>query len=231
METSFAPQKPSFGVEAGAVSFIINANFGPEIVDECIKSASIGRTEVRRGYDAERDAALLKFVELVLEQSKALPLDKSTQQVDLVGARKLGAKFGGECGFVARVCHQRGVGEWSGGSRQTGVSKLRCADRLVEARNLVGFDLVQRLANSVTVGEDPEDPTNEFYTELSAAGATHSMFDDWRKMARDRQRLLGFVDSAILGLQIVLLIELLLELVRQQRLVYPPVHEPDVSGL
>ena len=49
-------------------------------------------------------------------------------------------------------------------------------------------------------------------------------------MARDRQRLLGLVNGPVPGLQIVLLLELLIKLVRQQRLVYPPMHEPDVSG-
>jgi len=56
------------------------------------------------------------------------------------------------------------------------------------------------------------------------------MFDDRPEMARDRQRLLGLVDSAVLGLQVVPLLELLIELIRQQRLVYPPMHEADVSG-
>ena len=95
---------------------------------------------------------------------------------------------------------------------------------------LPGFDLVERLADSVSVGQDLEDPPNEFYAVLSGAGATHGAFDDRRKMARDRQRLLGLVNSAVLGLQVVPLLELLIELIRQQRLVYPPVHEPDVSG-
>jgi len=49
-------------------------------------------------------------------------------------------------------------------------------------------------------------------------------------MARDSQRLLGVVNSPELGLQIVLLLELLIEPIRQQRLVYPPTHEADVSG-
>ena len=89
---------------------------------------------------------------------------------------------------------------------------------------------MQRLADSVSVGQDLEDPPNEFYAVLSGAGATHGAFDDRRKMARDCQRLLGLVNSAVLGLQIVPLLELLIELIRQQRLVYPPVHEPDVSG-
>ena len=31
METSVAPQQPRFSVEAGAVDFVIDADFGPEI--------------------------------------------------------------------------------------------------------------------------------------------------------------------------------------------------------
>jgi hypothetical protein len=101
---------------------------------------------------------------------------------------------------------------------------------LVEPSDLAWFELVQLLADSASVRQDFEDPSNEFYTELSVAGATHGAFDDWRKMARDRQRLLGLVNGPVPGLQIVLLLELLIELIRQQRLVYPPMHEPDVSG-
>jgi len=89
---------------------------------------------------------------------------------------------------------------------------------------------MQRLADSLSVGQDLKDPPNEFCAVLSGAGATHGAFDDRRKMARDYQRLLGLVNSPELGLQAVLLLKLPIELVRQQRLVYPPVHEPDVSG-
>ena len=35
--------------------------------------------------------------------------------------------------------------------------------------DLAGFDLVQRLADSVSVGQDLEDPTNEFCAVLSGA--------------------------------------------------------------
>src|ERR1700759_4759312 len=148
----------------------------------------------------------------------------------MIGAHELGAKLGGQCGFVARVCHQRGVGERSRGSWETRLSKAARARHLVEPGDLAWFDLVQRLADSVSVRQDLEDPPNEFYAVLSGAGATHGAFDDRRKMARDCQRLLGLVNSAVLGPQVVRLLELLVELIRQQRLVYPPVHEPDFSG-
>jgi hypothetical protein len=148
----------------------------------------------------------------------------------MIGARELGAKLGRQRRFVARVCHERGVGERSGGSWETRLNKAARARQLVEPGDLAWFDLVQRVADSVSVRQGLEDPPNEFYTELSAARATHGAFDDRRKMTRDRERLLGLVNSAVLGPQIVLLLELLIELIRQQRLVYPPVHEPDVSG-
>ena len=111
------------------------------------------------------------------------------------------------------------------GRGRRALTKVGRARHLVEPGDLAWFDLVQRLADSVSVGQDLENPPNEFYAVLSGAGATHCAFDDRRKMARDRQRLLGLVNSAVLGLQIVLLLELLIELIRQQRLVYPPVHE------
>ena len=69
----------------------------------------------------------------------------------MVGADKLGAKLGCQGGFVTRVGHERGVGEGGGGSRQTGVAKFGRADHLVEPGDLAWFDLVQRLADSVSV--------------------------------------------------------------------------------
>lgn len=44
--------------------------------------------------DVQRDLPPAQFLELLLEQTEALPLDERAQQVDLVGARELGTQFG-----------------------------------------------------------------------------------------------------------------------------------------
>ena len=89
------------------------------------------------------------------------------------------------------------------GRGRRGLARPPALRHLVEPGDLAWFDLVQRLADSVSVRQDLENPPNEFYAVLSGAGATHGAFDDRRKMARDRQRLLGLVNSAVLGLQVV----------------------------
>src|SRR5271163_2550048 len=123
MEAGVTPQQPCFSVQSGAVDFIVDADIRPELVDESIKSAGVRRAEVRRCDDTKGDAAPAQFAKLVLEQSEALPFDESAQQVDVIGAHKLGAKLGSQCRFVARIGHERGVGEWGGRPWQTSTTK------------------------------------------------------------------------------------------------------------
>jgi hypothetical protein len=77
MESSVAAQQPRFGVQAGPVGFIVDANIRPELVDQSIKSASVRGAEVRRCDDAEWDTAPSQFEKLILEQAEALPFDES----------------------------------------------------------------------------------------------------------------------------------------------------------
>ena len=67
---------------------------------------------------------------------------------------------------------------------------------------------MQPLAGSLAVGQDLENVLNKLYAVLYGGGFTHCTFDDRRQMACDHQRLLGFINSGVLGLQVVSLLEL-----------------------
>ena len=58
----------------------------------------------------------------------------------MVGARELGAKLGRQGRFIARVCHERGIGERGGRPWETSTNKAARARHLVEPGDLAWFD-------------------------------------------------------------------------------------------
>ena len=144
----------------------------------------------------------LQLVELVFEQPKALPLDERTKQIDVVGAGKLGPQLGGEGGLVARVRHERGVGERCRWPRQWGYAEGVGRRHSVETLDTAGRALVEFLCEDI-VRKNRQDSADKFDSRVGTAYRAQRPFDDGHEVSGDRQRLFSVIDRFDLGSQVV----------------------------
>ncbi len=83
---------------------------------------------------------------------------------------------------------------------------------------------MQRLAIRVNARQHRKNSSSQSRTILGCTGRAERSLDDRREMARNSQGFLGTVNCAVFRAQIFAMLELLIEPLGKDRLIYPHIH-------
>ncbi len=188
VEAGVAVEEPRLGMQPSRPRLVADLHLSAEPTHERVDGSLLGGSHVRRGDDAERDAAAAQHVQLLLEDPQAVPAHERAEQVDAVGRGELRAQLGAERRLVPGVGDQRRRGQRGDGSFKavhTG-SRLPAEDH--EVLRLVGHHLL------VQLGDSGQQIVDQREAATGVALSTQGALDELRDVAGEDVGLVGGLD-------------------------------------
>jgi hypothetical protein len=108
VEAGGAPQQPRLGVQPRRRALVADPHLCAVATHQLVDRPLLGRADVGRRDDPERDTALLQQRQRLLQHPDTGPTHERAQQVDAVGGAELGTQLGAERRFLGSIGQQRG---------------------------------------------------------------------------------------------------------------------------